>query len=239
MEKDMKNKILISALFVTTMPLTFNNAISQDSSTGWESSANVGVFSEYRFRGVKQTEDAPAIQGGFDLSHSSGFYIGNWNSNVEYGNTSMEMDFYAGYAFEAGGFSIDIGDLYYYYPDNSGQSAQINSNEIYAIAGYGPVSVGFHYFTTDWYGATDSDGTTYTQINFEYPLSEKMTFSAHAGTHSVENDKSADYEDYSVSIAYDIGDGYGVGLDFIDNSGDGCTGSGCVSGTVLSFTKSF
>ena len=86
-----KRILLLSSLIASTMPLTISNVKAE---SAWESSANVGVFSEYRFRGVKQTEDAPAIQGGFDLSHSSGFYVGNWNSNVEYGNTSMEMDFY-------------------------------------------------------------------------------------------------------------------------------------------------
>lgn len=235
----MLKKVLIKMLLASAFLSTFNLVFAEVSSSNWASSANVGVFSEYRFRGVKQTEDAPAIQGGFDLSHSNGFYLGNWNSNVEFGDTSLEMDFYSGYAFEVGGLSMDIGDLYYYYPDNSGQSAQINSNELYAIAGYGPVSIGLHYFTTDWYGVVDSKGTTYTQINFEYPLSEKISFVAHAGTHSVKNDNNADYEDYSLSIAYDVGNGHKVGLDFIENSGDGCIGSGCASGVVLSFTKSF
>jgi uncharacterized protein (TIGR02001 family) len=212
-----------------------NNLFAVES--GWGSSANIGIFSDYRFRGVKQTEDAPAIQGGFDLLHSSGFYIGNWNSNVEFAGTSLEMDFYGGYSFEVGDINIDLGDLYYYYPDKVGDD--VNSNEIYAIATYGHISLGLHYFTTDWYGAPDSDGTTYTQINFEYPVSDKMTVIAHVGTHSVENSSESDYKDYRLSIAYDVGDGYEAGLDFIDNSGDGCTGNVCTSGAVISFSKSF
>jgi uncharacterized protein (TIGR02001 family) len=216
------------------LALISTKAMSQESA--WEASANVALYSEYRFRGVKQTEDAPAIQGGFDLAHSGGFYLGNWNSNVEYAGTSMEMDFYGGYAFEVGDLSVDIGDLYYYYPDKVGDD--VNSNEIYAILGYGPVSLGVHYFTTDWYGADGTDGTTYTQINFEYPLSDTVTFSAHAGTHSVEGDSSSDYEDYSVSIAWDIGNGYGMGVDFIDNSGDAASSDGYESAVVVNFSKS-
>ena len=88
----MKKSFILSIL-IALMPFTF---ITTKASAEWTSSANVGLFSEYRFRGVKQTDDAPAIQGGFDLSHSSGLYLGNWNSNVEFGNTSIEMDFYGG-----------------------------------------------------------------------------------------------------------------------------------------------
>ena len=57
---------------------------------------NAGLFSDYRFRGFTQTAYKPAFQGGFDLSHGSGFYIGNWHSNVEQGlyrGASLEMGF--------------------------------------------------------------------------------------------------------------------------------------------------
>ena len=74
---------------------------------------NLGLVSDYRFRGYTQTDYNPALQGGVDFAHKSGFYLGNWNSNVEqslYTGASLEMDFYGGYkhAFE-GGFGIDIG----------------------------------------------------------------------------------------------------------------------------------
>ena len=233
----MNSKFVTLALIISSLGITANFNIVNAADSSWETSANVGLFSEYRFRGVKQTEDAPAIQGGFDLSHSSGFYLGNWNSNVEFAGTSIEMDFYGGYSFDVGDLNIDIGDLYYYYPDTVGED--VNSNEVYAIASYGPLSLGLHYFTTDWYGAANTDGTTYTQINFEYPLSDKLTVSAHAGSHSVESSSGSDYEDYSVSLAYDTDYGYSIGLDFIDNSGSGCSGAACTSGAVISLSKSF
>ena len=233
----MSNKFLTSVCCISMLQIPL--AITNSASAEWESSANVGVFSEYRFRGAKQTEDAPAIQGGFDLSHSSGLYLGNWNSNVEFGNTSIEMDFYAGYGFNIGDISIDIGDLYYYYPDNSGQTPNINSNEIYAIASYGAFSAGYHYFTTEWFGVGDDSGTSYMQINFEYPVSESVTISAHAGSSKIEGVNGSDYEDYSVSFGFDMGDGYALGLDFIDNSGDGAVGPAFASGAVVSFSKSF
>ena len=148
------------------------------------------------------------------------------------------MDFYAGYAFDVGDLSIDIGDLYYYYPDNTGQTPNINSNEIYVIGSYGAISAGYHYFTTEWFGVGDDSGTTYMQINAEFPLSDTMTLSAHAGSSSIEGVTGADYEDYSVSLAMDVGNGYSVGIDFIDNSGDGAVGPAFSSGAVISFSKS-
>ena len=62
---------------------------------------NLGLFSSYRFRGIDQTFNKPALQGGIDYSHSSGIYVGNWNSNVNSGagfpEGNLEMDFYGGW----------------------------------------------------------------------------------------------------------------------------------------------
>jgi uncharacterized protein (TIGR02001 family) len=95
--------------------------------------ANVTVVNDYRYRGITQSNFQPAIQGGFDYAHESGFYIGNWNSSISwisdaYGpatstvsapiSAPVEMDFYAGFKKEliAPGFASDIGVLQYYYP---------------------------------------------------------------------------------------------------------------------------
>src|SRR5688500_17951677 len=66
----------------------------------WTFTGNAGIFSDYRFRGISQTNRKPAFQGGFDVAHASGFYAGNWNSNVDsafYNGANLEMDFYGGY----------------------------------------------------------------------------------------------------------------------------------------------
>ncbi|MEY3892902.1 MAG: hypothetical protein RLZZ145_936, partial [Pseudomonadota bacterium] len=91
--------------------------------------ANVTVVNDYRYRGISQSNFKPAIQGGFDYAHESGFYIGNWNSSISWisdsstfngGRTTtvsapIEMDFYAGFKKEliAPGFASDIGVLQY------------------------------------------------------------------------------------------------------------------------------
>src|SRR5690606_40648673 len=71
-------------------------------------SANVSLTNDYRFRGYTQTNMRPAIQGGFDYSHASGFYLGNWNSNVAdevFGN-NIEMDVYGGYSTSFGALGV-------------------------------------------------------------------------------------------------------------------------------------
>ena len=87
--------------------------------------ANVTLASDYRYRGITQGNFRPAIQGGFDYAHESGFYIGNWNSSISWlsdgyaGANSVsapiEMDFYGGYKTEVEGVALDGGLLQYYY----------------------------------------------------------------------------------------------------------------------------
>jgi uncharacterized protein (TIGR02001 family) len=120
----------------------------------------VTITNDYRYRGISQSNFKPAIQGGFDYAHESGFYIGNWNSSISWisdangpkgavgGSTTagtsvsapVEMDFYAGFKKEliGAGFASDIGVLQYYYPSsgayNTGSPATFvnpNTTEIY------------------------------------------------------------------------------------------------------------
>ena len=104
--------------------------------------ANVTVVNDYRYRGITQSNFQPAIQGGFDYAHESGFYIGNWNSSISWISDGysaaasnpqisapVEMDFYAGFKKEliAPGFASDIGILQYYYPISGALNATANN----------------------------------------------------------------------------------------------------------------
>src|SRR5436190_6999561 len=88
---------------------------------------NITLATEYRFRGIDQTFGKPAIQGGFDYSHASGIYLGNWNSNISQGagfpGGNIEMDFYGGWKKAFGDFGLDIGAIYYYYPGTDAAAA--------------------------------------------------------------------------------------------------------------------
>jgi uncharacterized protein (TIGR02001 family) len=120
---------------------------------------NVGLYSQYIFRGLTQTDKMPAIQGGVDLAHSSGFYLGAWASNISWlkgeafqattpatsfykkgGN--IEMDIYGGYkhTFDSigSGLGIDVGVLQYYYPGTlNADTAKADTTELYGAVSYG------------------------------------------------------------------------------------------------------
>ena len=94
-------------------------------------SYNVGVVSDYRFRGLTQTNYKPALQGGIDFSHKSGFYLGTWASNVSWvkefngaNNGTTELDLYGGFKGEiTSGLGFDVGLISYLYPGNDSGAA--------------------------------------------------------------------------------------------------------------------
>ena len=164
------HKTAISAVAAGLLSgLAYTPAFAADEPEASPITANVTVVNDYRYRGISQSNFKPAIQGGFDYAHESGFYIGNWNSSISwigdsYGaggsnnystNSStnvsapIEMDFYAGFKKEliGEGFATDIGFLQYYYPtsgipNSGGRAANPNTSELYVAQNFtfGPLS---------------------------------------------------------------------------------------------------
>lgn len=83
-------------------------------------SGSVGLTSDYRFRGVSQTDKEMAVQGGVTVTHESGAYVGAWASNLSgwgtFGGANMELDIFAGYAIPIGAATLDVGLTWYMYP---------------------------------------------------------------------------------------------------------------------------
>lgn len=190
-------------------------------------SANVALTTNYKFRG--QDQDAsrskavkPALQGGFDYTFGdSGFYVGNWNSSVDWlpGN-SLETDFYGGYKFKAADVDWDVGMLTYVYSGN----ANGNTTEIYGSGTYGPFTAKYsHTVSKDyfgWAGAKAGSGlkgrnTGYLQFSYSQEVMPKVTLKASVGyTHFSSDIKDLgvpNYVDYSLGGAYDLGDGFSAG----------------------------
>ena len=148
--------------------------------------ANVTITNDYRYRGISQTNYQPAIQGGFDYAHESGFYIGNWNSTINWvSNTTnngvkapIEMDFYGGFKKEliAEGFASDFGVLQYYYPQTGSYPSYTmlnpNTTELYAAQNFtfGPVTgfVKVNYSLTNIFGIPNSAGSVYPDLTVNY-----------------------------------------------------------------------
>ena len=261
MHKSLLSLAMLSALGASSVAMAADAPASPHTVTG-----NASLVSDYRFRGISQTFKLPAFQGGFDYAHASGFYAGNWNSNVSgnsYANgAGLEMDFYGGFKTEVAGIGLDIGTLYYYYPgaEYTGTSEKYDNHEIYIGASYGPVSAKVSYALSDYFGLSDksvggtlgdSKGTTYVELNFSKEVMPKLTLSAHVGMTKYENYKDFDYTDYKIGVGYDVG-GYVFGLAYVGNSmketaGEGfntVTANGTTEklykgGAVLSVAKTF
>ena len=137
-------------------------------------SGNMGLFSEYRFRGISQTYEKPAFQGGFDYSHASGLYAGNWNSNVSetlYSGASLEMDFYGGYKKSFGDIGLDVGAIYYYYPGSDAAGiGKIDNTEVYIGGSWKWLSAKYYYAVSDFFSAPDTKGSTYLDLSATFDL---------------------------------------------------------------------
>jgi uncharacterized protein (TIGR02001 family) len=187
---------------------------------------NVGLYSQYVFRGLTQTNAKPALQGGFDYAHSNGFYAGNWNSNVSWisdtaqtfgagpTSASLESDFYGGYKGSvAEDFAYDVGVLrYQYWGTYPSGFTKPDTTEIYGSVGYKWATVKYSYSVGDTFGIADSKGSDYIELNASVPAG-KWTIAAHVGKQRFKvASTDGDYVDYKLGGTYDIGDGYTLGL---------------------------
>lgn len=107
-------------------------------------SGSASLVSDYRFRGVSQSDEGIAVQGGFTISHESGFYVGTWGSNLAgwgtFGGANMELDIYAGYKLPVGEGTLDVGGTWFMYPSGLDTTDFV---ELYAKLGgsVGPVGL--------------------------------------------------------------------------------------------------
>ena len=199
------NKTLVAAALASSSLLTATPALA-------EFSANVSVTNNYIWRGLTQTTNEAAVQGGIDYVHESGFYAGTWASNVKYGADdvySYEHDMYLGFSGEAGDISYDVGYLYYNYDDE----ANFDFSEVYGSISYMNLS-GTLYLLADT-EADEAPGQDfgfgqayYISLDYAIPLDNGAEVGLHVGHHEGDfaeafNGLTDSYNDWSVSIAKD------------------------------------
>jgi uncharacterized protein (TIGR02001 family) len=210
-------------------------------------SYNVGLYSEYMFRGLAQTGGEMALQGGVDYAHESGFYAGAWASNISwledddlYENSSLELDLYGGYASSIGdtGIGYDVGLLQYIYPGDriSSSIKDAETTELYAALSYSFVTAKVSYGLTDIFGVKDSDGSYYYELNADYPIGETgLTVSAHVGRQEFEGkaNNKLHYTDWKLGLAKAWDNGVELGAFYTDtNSSKGdSSAAGYVDGS--------
>lgn len=162
-------------------------AFAQDA--GYTISGNVALATDYAFRGVSQTDESPAVQGGLDLSAGS-FYLGTWASNINFGTggANLELDVYGGYKFALGNVTLDIGGIGYLYPGASDDAAELDYWEIYAKPSI-PIGENFTlggavYYSPEFTGES-GDGWYY-EVNGALAVSDTFSVSGAVGQQSVD-----------------------------------------------------
>ena len=227
--------------------------------TAEDISANVGLASDYMFRGVSQTDNQMALQGGFDWAHASGFYIGTWASNVDsnfFGGAQdpqLEVDLYAGYGAEIGAFSYDLGVLGYFYPGADNAAADdFQTVEFYIGGGYAltdalSLNAKLFYASELNFVGVDEDGM-YVTVGADYALMDNLSVSAAVGMSSGDAFETLggpggpdSYMDYSIGVSTSFA-GADFSLTYVDSDDDAedLFGDNITDGrAVLTMSKSF
>ena len=203
-------------------------------------SANVSLVSNYLYRGISQAGGKPALQGGLDYTHSSGFYVGAWGSSISWlsdtytasggtagaNNAGVELDTYLGFKNSfATDFNYDVGFLRYNYPGSypatfAAGAAKANTDEVYGLIGWKWISLKYSYSLGNTFGVADARGTDYIDLSANYPVADTgITLGAHYGRQDFKGQYAGagptalSYDDYRFSVNKDFS-GYLVGLTY-------------------------
>ena len=214
-------KLVLPLALVASASAAGIAAAQQAAPTPSPVAGNMTLVSEYRFRGIDQTFGKPAIQGGFDYSHASGVYLGNWNSNVSQGagypGGNIEMDFYGGYKKAFGDLGLDAGLIYYYYPGSDASllgaanphttktnSGTVHNTEFYIGGSWKWISLKWSHAISDYFMVPDTQGTNYYDLSATYDLGSGWGVNGHIGSLKVHSYTELNYTDYKVGVTKDL-----------------------------------
>jgi uncharacterized protein (TIGR02001 family) len=223
---------------------------------------NLSFVSEYRYRGISQTNAKPAVQGGFDYGHASGVYVGTWASNVSWlsdqgggVSNSLEVDVYGGYKGTLGDFGYDVGLLQYIYPGRYPAGfVKPDTLEAYVAGSWKMLTLKYSHSMSNTFGYADSKGSNYLDLTGNFELPGGFTLVAHWGRQTISASSTAgrsradcSYDDWKVGLTKEVM-GMTVGLSYIDTNAKGGAGQ-CYRNTfgrdlgkgtaLLSVTKTF
>lgn len=187
-------------------------------------SGNVGVVSDYLFRGLPQSGGA-AVQGGLDYAADSGFYVGTWASTIGFGGDAggagAEVDVYAGFGGEAGGVGYDLGAIFYWYSEEDEvdmPDPSYNTIELYGSLAISMFSLSAYYAPDKYFGVDESAYGI--GLGFSAPISEKLAFDAFVGHNGGKGNEAFTpdgdtYIDYSIGLSADVGNGFSASFAFV------------------------
>ena len=169
-----------------------------------EVSGSGTLATDYTFRGVSQTSEKGAVQAGIDVAWDSGFYIGAWGSNVDFGDeVTSELDLFLGYGFEVSeGVELDFSYIYYNY---AGQESDLNYSEFVSSVSFSDLTLGL-VFSPDYFGS-DEDALIY-NIDYAIGLNENWSIDLHLGYTDTDSDALGtdedSYIDYLAGLNYEV-----------------------------------
>jgi len=209
MKLNAKSALILSTLLAGTAAMAQTKAPAPD----YTLSYNVGVTSDYRFRGITQSHLKPALQGGADFAHKSGVYLGAWASTIHWikdlsGGSDVELDLYGGYKGTVGDLGYDVGLLRYQYPNNN-LAVSANTTELYGALTFGLVTAKYSHSVTNLFGFANSKNSSYLEAAASFDLGNGYSVTPHIGYQKVAgtgNDMYS-YTDFSVAAAKDFGNG--------------------------------
>ena len=199
----MFNKTLLPARLAAAL---FAGAVSTAQAAP-EISGNVALTSDYKFRGISQSDESPAIQGGFDISWDNGIYLGAWGSSVDFDSNdgydgSLELDYYGGWAGDiTDNVGVNVGYLYYDYPGDNRLVGDYQ--EVYLSVSLWDGVIGANY-SDDYYAETGS--FYYVYGDYSIGIGENFSVDLHLGYNDLEKKggflatDTDSYVDYSVGV---------------------------------------
>lgn len=213
-------------------------AVAQDEADekSWE--VTLGFMTDYKFRGISQTNGDPAVQLTYDWSHDSGFYAGAFASNVDFApgdGAEIELDLYLGYAWDISeNLSADISYVQYIYPFDN---ADYDYGEVIATLTFAESVSLMAGYSNDVFNS--SEGALYLGLSGSTTV-EDFTFSASVGYYDLDDVAGGGITDYSVAVSREIGP-LTVSLGYYDTNGklDGFFGENNEGKAILSFSTTF
>jgi uncharacterized protein (TIGR02001 family) len=207
--------------------------------SAWTQSGNLALSSNYIWRGVSQNNDSVALQGGFDVAHTSGLSAGVWASNVNqqfaFGN-NLEVDLFANYGFKVAGIDASVGYIAYVYQGDS----SLNFSEVNVSATYAGVTakVSKEIANGNNTGVGFSDFGYYYELGYTYSIAavKGLDLGLHYGW--ADKGTSADAEDYSVALSYPVA-GFVATVSYSNTPGSYVGTSAADSTTALTLKKTF
>jgi uncharacterized protein (TIGR02001 family) len=246
----------LAGLAVTVM--AFSPALAEESKQliPGNFSANVGLFSDYTFRGISQTTEKPAIQGGFDYSLDTGvsgigIFLGTWASNVEFGDgdeANIEIDWYGGLSKTFGGVDVSAGFLYYTYP---GAADSLNYDFLEGTLGLGygvndNLSLGINYaYSGEYFGDSGTEHYIQGAAKFTVPVKDmSLTLDATVGRQLIQKNDvfgTPDYTDWRIGATLGITDNVSATVFYTDTdiSETECGSENCDPRVQFVLTASF